>query len=138
MKTYRLQRTEKNNKTEYNIKALNGQEFIRITGGWRVLAKLVILSKTFVWILAIILGIAILHDIYPDSSIQFPINISNLNFLLEPIWVFFVFPSLLIPNVIILTAIGLLFDLYLFKVETSDGRTLGEIRGQIPLLGRTN
>ncbi|MFW9777242.1 MAG: hypothetical protein ACFFE8_00230 [Candidatus Heimdallarchaeota archaeon] len=136
MTAFRLQRSAKEGKIEYNTRVVNGHEFIRIIGGRRPFVRLVIILKKLIWIFTLLVCIAILDDIYPDSSILIPINSNLLNFLFEPIWLFFILPSLLIPIVIIVTAFVELANLYSFRVETLTGINLGEIRGQIPLFGR--
>ncbi|MFW9854123.1 MAG: hypothetical protein ACFFFG_03655 [Candidatus Thorarchaeota archaeon] len=138
MTAFQLQRSAKEGKIEYNTRVVNGHEFIRIIGGRRPFARLVIMLRKRIWIFALLVCIIILNDIYPDSSILIPINSNLINFLVEPIWLFFIFPSLLIPIVIIVTAFVELVNLYSFRVESLNGINLGEIRGQIPLFGRIN
>ncbi|MFW9903642.1 MAG: hypothetical protein ACFFFH_04875 [Candidatus Thorarchaeota archaeon] len=136
---YRIHKTSKNDRREYKIYEFDDQEFMSANGGWRPLA----IKMLFFWnnsrILLLIFAIIIIDIINPYGYLN-SIASNALQWIIpfNTILIFVVMPIALIFIVLILTIIIQILDVTIFTVQDPNKSSIGIIRGNIPLFGRTN
>lgn len=136
---YRIHKKIRRNRREYKIFGRKEQELMSANGGWRTFVKGLIFLGNSLRIFLIVLAIIIIETINPYGNL-IPINIKiyELNPFLNEKFIFIVIPTIIIPAVLILTGVILLLDVSIFTIQDHNRLSIGEIRGNIPLFGRTN